>query len=394
MKKAHRLDQVQASLTLAITARAAEMRAAGQDVVSFGAGEPDFITPKPIIDAAKDALDRGMTKYTPVAGMPALRAEIARWYGQTYGIETKADEVIVGIGGKQVIYNAVMSVVDSGDKVLIPAPYWLSYPAMVHLAGGEPVFVQTDEAHGFLMTPEQLDAAIQTYNPVMLILNSPSNPTGAAYDADLLVRIADVLRKYPDVTILWDNIYAQLTYGDFKHVELARIAPDLRPRIITASGFSKSFAMTGWRLGFAVASPERIKTMSTIQSHSTSNAVSFAQAGAIEALKIDASVVENMRQAFERRCALIMDEIAKVPGISCARPKGAFYVLVNCNKYCGSDAIPDDVALAKYLLEKGLVATVPGTAFGAPGYLRLSFAMKDEDIVRGIRRIGETLAGL
>ena len=208
------------------------------------------------------------------------------------------------------------------------------------------------------------------------------------------MRIADVLRKYPDVTILWDNIYAQLTYGDFKHVELARIAPDLRPRIITASGFSKSFAMTGWRLGFAVASPERIKTMSTIQSHSTSNAVSFAQAGAIEALKIDASVVENMRQAFERRCALIMDEIAKVPGISCARPKGAFYVLVNCNKYCGSDAIPDDVALAKSLLEKGLVATVPGTAFGAPGYLRLSFAMKDEDIVRGIRRIGETLAGL
>ena len=398
MKKAHRLNQVQASLTLAITARAAEMRAEGLDVVSFGAGEPDFITPKPIIDAAKDALDRGMTKYTPVTGMPALRAEIASWYTKNFGVETKSDEVIVGIGGKQVIYNAVMSMVDPGDVVLIPAPYWLSYPAMVHLADGTPVFIPTDQADEFLVSPEKLEDAILQYHPVLLILNSPCNPTGAAYSAEKLEKIAAVLRKYPDVTILWDNIYAQLVYNGFKHVELAKVAPDLKNRIITTGGFSKSFAMTGWRLGFAIADPARIKIMTTLQSHSTSNAVSFAQAGAIEALRLDPSVVENMRQAFERRRSIILNEIAKFPDLSCLPPNGAFYVMLNCTKFCdivkNDVSIHNDVELAQYLLEKGMVATVPGTAFGAPGYLRLSFAMKDEDIIKGIQRIGNTLAAL
>ena len=395
MKKAHRLNQVQPSLTLVITAKAAAMRAEGLDIISFGAGEPDFITPQPIIDAAKDALDKGMTKYTAVAGMPALRAEIAKWYGENFGVKTDASEVIVGIGGKQVIYNAIMSLVDDGDFVLIPSPYWLSYPAMVHLAGGRVEFIETDESSHFLMTPRQLEAAIIKYDPVLLILNSPANPTGQAYDEAALREIAVVLRKYPDVHVIWDNIYAQLTYDNFKHVELAKVAPDLKNRIITTCGFSKSFAMTGWRLGFAIADAERIKLMSSIQSHSTSNAVSFAQAGAIEALKLDHSVIENMRMKFENRRRIMLDAIAKLPGISCLAPQGAFYVLLNCKKFCNIEKgiywITSDLDLAKYILEEGHVATVPGSAFGAPGYLRLSFALDEESIVKGIERIGKAL---
>ena len=398
MKKAHRLNQVQPSLTLVITAKAAAMRAEGLDIVSFGAGEPDFITPQPIIDAAKDALDKGMTKYTAVAGMPALRSEIARWYGETFGVKTDASEVLVGIGGKQVIYNAIMSLVDDGDFVLIPSPYWLSYPAMVHLAGGRVEFIETDESSHFLMTPRQLEAAIIKYNPVLLILNSPANPTGQAYDEAALREIAVVLRKYPDVYVIWDNIYAQLTYEGFKHVELTKIAPDLKSRIITTCGFSKSFAMTGWRLGFAIADAERIKLMSSIQSHSTSNAVSFAQAGALEALKLDYSVIENMRLKFENRRRVMLDAIAKLPGVSCLAPQGAFYVLLNCKKFCNIEKgiywITSDLDLAKYILEEGHVATVPGSAFGAPGYLRLSFALDEESIVKGIERIGKALQEL
>lgn len=398
MKKAHRLDQVQASLTLAITAKAAAMRAEGLDIISFGAGEPDFNTPQPIIDAAKSALDNGMTKYTAVAGMPALRAEIARWYGEQFGVETNTDQVIVGVGGKQVIYNAVMSIIDPGDTVLIPAPFWLSYPAIVHLAGGNVKYIETAEDDGFLMTPAMLEDAILKYQPKLLILNSPSNPIGQAYDEMHLRSLSEVLRKYPDVNILWDNIYAHLTYCGFKHVELTKVAPDLKPRIVTTGGFSKSFAMTGWRLGFAIADPERIKMMSTIQSHSTSNATSFAQAGALEALKLDHSVLENMRQTFEERRQVTLDAIARIKDVSCLEPKGAFYVLINCKKYCNIEHglywIQNDLDLAKYILEEGHVATIPGSAFGAPGYLRLSFALDAENIKRGIDRIGQALAKL
>ena len=398
MKKAHRLDQVQASLTLAITAKASAMRAEGLDIISFGAGEPDFNTPQPIIDAAKTALDNGMTKYTAVAGMPTLRADIARWYENEFGIETTPDQVIVGVGGKQVIYNAVMSLIDDGDVVLIPSPYWLSYPAIVHLAGGEVQFIETTENDGFLMTPAMLEDAIIKYQPKLLILNSPSNPTGQAYDEMHLRSLAEVLRKYPDVEILWDNIYAHLTYCGFKHVELAKVAPDLKNRIITTCGFSKSFAMTGWRLGFAIADPERIKMMSTIQSHSTSNATSFAQAGAIEALKLDHSVLDNMRLTFEKRRQVTLDSIAEIKDVSCLAPKGAFYVLINCQKFCniehGLHWIQNDLDLAKYILEEGHVATIPGSAFGAPGYLRLSFALDTETIKTGIARIAAALEKL
>ena len=398
MKKSKRLSKVQASLTLAITAKAAAMKAEGLNIISFGAGEPDFNTPQPIIDAAKTALDNGMTKYTPVAGMPALRAEIAAWYEREFGVKATADQVIVGVGGKQVIYNAIMSLLDDNEVALIPSPYWLSYPAMVHLAGGWVEYIETTEEDGFLITPAMLEESILKYHPKLLILNSPCNPTGQAYDEIHLRALAEVLRKYPEITILWDNIYAHLTYGGYKHVELTKVAPDLRSRIIVTGGFSKSFAMTGWRLGFAIADPERIKLMSTIQSHSTSNATSFAQAGALEALRLDHGFLEEMRQTFETRRGVILDCLAELPDVTCLAPKGAFYVLINCKKYCniehGLHWIQNDVDLAKYILEEGHVATIPGSAFGAPGYLRLSFALDEDNIRKGIARIGESLKKL
>ncbi len=398
MKLSNRLGHVKPSMTLAITSRAAAMRAEGIDIVSFGAGEPDFNTPEPVVEAAKNALDHGVTRYTPVTGIPALRAAIAQWYTREFGIETSTDHVIIGVGGKQVIYNALMALIDVGDRVLIPSPYWVSYPAMVYLASGEPVFVKTSEKTSFLMTPEQLEAALHEYQPKALIMNSPSNPTGQVYEEEHLKALAEVLRKYPDVMVIWDNIYAHITYGDCKHIDLARVAPDLAERIITTCGFSKSFAMTGWRLGFAIADPKIIKAMSSIQGHSTSNATSFAQAGAIEALKLDHSYLEENRMRFEKRKNILLDELSKIENVSCLEPKGAFYALVNVKKYCHSliDArvITNDLELAEYLLVDGHVACIPGCAFGADGYLRLSFAMKDEDIVEGIRRIGRALSKL
>lgn len=398
MKKAQRLNEVKPSLTLAISAKAAQMKAEGIDVVSFGAGEPDFNTPQPVIDAAKAALDEGKTKYTPVAGLPALRAAIAQWYMREFGVETKAEEVIVSVGGKQVIYNAMMSLLDAGDKVLIGAPYWLSYPAMAHLCGAEVVYIQTRMSDHFLMTPEQLELAICEHHPVLVILNSPSNPTGQAYGEDDLAKLADVLRRHPEVTVIWDNIYAHLTYDGFKHVELVKVAPDLRTRIITCGGFSKSFAMTGWRLGFGIADPERIKAMSTIQSHSTSNATSFAQYGALAALHLERGVIEGMRKTFEKRRNLVMAELKNIPDVSYVPPVGSFYVLLDCSKFCHvkkeGGAIDGDVELAQYILEKGHVATVPGTAFGASGFLRISFALDEASICKGLRRIGEVLNAL
>lgn len=398
MKIANRLEQVKPSLTLAVSAKAAALKAQGADIISFGAGEPDFNTPQPIIDAAKAALDAGKTKYTPVAGLPELRAGIAEWYARHFGVSTTSDQVIVGVGGKQVLYNAMMSLLNPGDGVLIPSPYWLSYPAMAHLCGAEVYFAETRSEDGFLLSAEQLERELSSKRIALFILNSPCNPTGQAYRADELAALAEVLRRHPEVTVIWDNIYACLTYDGFKHTELAFVAPDLQDRIITTGGFSKSYAMTGWRLGFAIAHPDRIKAMSTIQSHSTSNATSFAQYGALAALELDDDVIESMRQTFERRKHIIMEEIAKIDGVSCLSPKGAFYVMLDCRKFCsikveGYD-IQDDVALAQFLLEKGHVSTVPGSAFGALGHLRLSFAMGEAAIVEGVRRIGKALDNL
>lgn len=394
--KAQRLSQVKASLTLAISAKANALKAQGIDVVNFGAGEPDFDTPQAIVDAAKAALDAGQTKYTPVAGTKELREAIAAWYTREYGIETTSEEVIVGVGGKQVLYNACMAILDEGDKVALPAPYWLSYPAQIHLAGAVPLYIETRQEQDFLLQPEDLRKALVEHNPKMLILNSPSNPTGSAYNKEQLLALAEVMRQFPSLFILWDNIYAKLVYDGFEHYELGKIAPDLRSRIIVAGGFSKTFAMTGWRLGFGIAPLPIIKAMTTVQSHSTSNPTSFAQAGGVAALKLSDDFFTHMVSVFAKRRRLIVDLVRTIPLASCVEPMGAFYLMVNLNAYLQKSyegkIIADDVALAEFLIEHGNVATVPCSAFGAPGYLRLSFALSEEIIQRGVLKMKEALA--
>ncbi len=390
IRKAPRMAQVKASLTLAISAKAKAMKAQGIDVVSFGAGEPDFSTPLPIVEAAKSALDGGQTRYTAAAGLPVLREKLASWYSKRYGVQVNAAQVMISTGGKQTLYNAMMSLVGAGDEVLIPAPYWLTYPAQVYLAGGTPVFLTSTALEAYLLTADALREALQAHpRAVALVLNSPSNPTGQAYSREQLAALADVIRDYPDLTVIWDNIYAQLTYEGFEHVELIAVAPDLQSRVVICSGFSKSFAMTGWRQGFAIAAEERIAAMTAIQSHSTSNATSFAQAGSLAALELDDSYLKEMRVSFSRRRKLILSLIEGIEGLSVLPPKGAFYVLMDATYIVENSGgkLANDIDLAAYMLENHHVATVPGSAFGAVNCLRLSFAISDEAIEEGLRRI-------
>ena len=364
-----------------------------ENPVNLSIGQPDFDAPETARQAAIEAISSRKNGYTPTQGAAVLRQLVQKQVDEQYGAGVR--EAFIASGTSGALFLTIMTLVNPGDEVIIFDPFFVMYDALVRMVGAKPVYISTYP--DFHIDVNKVEAAI-TDKTKLIILNSPCNPTGAAYSAEKLSKLAEILRKHPEVTILWDNIYSQLVYNGFEHVELAKIAPDLKNRIITTGGFSKSFAMTGWRLGFAIADPARIKLMSTLQSHSTSNAVSFAQAGAIQALRLDPSVVENMRQAFERRRTIILSEIAKFPDLSCLPPNGAFYIMLNCTKFCGVDkngvTIHNDVDLAQYLLEKGLVATVPGTAFGAPGYLRLSFAMKDDDIIKGIQRIGNTLEDL
>lgn len=398
MRTADRLARVQPSATLAITSRAKAMKAEGIDVIGFGAGEPDFNTPEPIINAAKAALDDGLTKYTAVAGFPALRKAIAADYQARYGLETTANQVMVSVGGKHVLYNIAMSLLDEGDKVLIPSPFWVSYPAQVLLAGGEPVFIETREEDGFTLTAEALDAALTEHAPRMLILNSPSNPTGGAYPREALASLLSVLEKHPETLIVWDAIYDRLTYDGFEHVEPAQIAPQLRDRIIVVNGFSKTFAMTGWRLGYGIADAGLVKAMSKLQGHATSGAATFIQAAAIAALELEDSVIDGMVEIFDGRRQRILELLRAIPGVTCAAPRGAFYVFPNLSAFIGKKAgglpIEDDQALAAHLLETAKVAIVPGSAFGAPGYARLSYATSMEAIETGVKRLHEALVAL
>ncbi len=398
MRCSTRLLQVQPSLTLAIDARAKAMQAAGEDLVGFGAGEPDFNTPQPIVDAAKAALDAGMTKYTPVGGTLQLRSAIAAWYQTRYAVTCDADNVIVSCGGKHVLYNIAMALLEPGDKVLIPSPFWLTYPPQVHLAGATPIFIPCHESDHFLLTPQALEAAIAEHQPRMLILNSPSNPTGQAYDRDALLAICDVLRAHPNLILLWDSIYEQLVYDGFIHVEPTALAPDLRERIVVASGFSKAYAMTGWRLGYAIAPPTLVKGMLKLQGHCTSNATTFAQAGALAALTLPSHYTDEMLATFALRRSRMLALIQEIDHVTCLAPKGAFYAFVNVSAYCQANSdhqlITDDLSLATYLLEEGKVAVVPGSAFGAPGYIRLSYATAMGSIEKGLPRIAAALGKL
>ena len=392
-KLASRITRIEPSPTLAITAKAKQMVADGVDVISFSAGEPDFNTPQPIIEAAKTALDEGMTKYEPAAGVPALRQDIAIEY-EKRGRSLEPNQVVVTVGGKHALYNATQVLFEEGDKVVIPAPYWVSYPAQVTLAGAEPVAVECGLEAEFRLQPEQL--AKQLEDPAVrgVILCSPSNPTGACYTAEELKALGEVLKTREDVVVFFDAIYDRLYYGGDIAPDLVATVPELADRTVTFNGFSKAYAMTGWRLGYALGPDAIISQMAKLQSQSTSNATSFAQYGAIEALKLPDQVNADMRDVFQRRRDLIVEGLNAIDGVECATPQGAFYVFPDFSSYLGDGGFDDDLDLAGYLLEEAQVALVPGSAFGTPGYLRMSYATSDELIEEGVERVREALEKL
>jgi aspartate aminotransferase len=384
---ATRASSLTPSLTLAIDAKAKKLKAEGVDVCGFGAGEPDFDTPQHIKDAAAAALAGGFTKYTASSGLPELRAAIAEKLQKENGLDYKASQVIVNCGAKHSCYNVVIATCNPGDEVIIPAPYWLSYPEMVKLAEATPVIVPTSEANGFKLTPDQFRDAM-TPATKMIILNSPSNPTGAVYTKEELLALAEVAIE-EEILMLSDEIYEKLTYDGTPHVSLASLSPEINNLTITVNGFSKAFAMTGWRLGY-IAAPEPIASaIDAIQSHSTSNPTSFAQKGAIAALKGDQNFIGEMLKAFAERREYIYNRLAGIPGVTCVKPMGAFYVLPNISSFGLGSA-----EFCGRLLDEQKVACVPGVAFGSDAHIRLSYACSMENITKGLDRLAAFCAGL
>lgn len=388
-----RIERVEPSPTLAITARAKAMKAEGIDIISFGAGEPDFDTPKAVVEAAKAALDAGKTRYTPAAGIAELREAIAADY-ERRGRTVDADDVIVTVGGKQALYNAMQVLFDTGDRVAIPAPYWVSYPAQARLAGAEPVTVETKVDEDYKVQPAALREALDDEQMRGLVLCSPSNPSGTTYTRQELRKLADVLADFPDVVVLYDAMYDRIYYDGEVAPDLVAVAPDLEDRVVTFNGFSKTYSMTGWRLGYAIGPSEVIAAMGILQSQSTSNATSFVQYGALEALKLDDAVINERREAFRRRRDLVVSGLCDIDGVSCPSPSGAFYVFPDFSAYLegGEKAgFADDLELTKHFLEQAQVAVVPGSAFGTPGGMRLSYAMDADTIAEGVERLAESL---
>ncbi len=388
---ADRMKLIKPSPTLAVVAKAAEMRSQGIDVIGLGAGEPDFDTPDNIKAAAKRALDEGYTKYTAVVGAIELREAVKRKFKRDNELDYTLDEIIVGTGAKQLIFNAMLATLNPGDEVIIPAPYWVSYPDIVNFAGGKAVVVDCAAADNFKLTASKLQQAI-TAKSKWLILNSPSNPTGAAYSKDELLALADILRQYPNLYILSDDIYEHLVYDEFDFYTLAQLAPDLKNRVLTLNGVSKAYSMTGWRIGFAGGCKELIKAMGKIQSQSTSNANSIAQMAAIEALDGDHSFLQNWRDAFVARRNMVVEKLNNIKGISCMLPQGAFYVFPSCKGVIGKTTpkgqqLQNDVDFCSYLLETAQVAVVMGSAFGAGDHFRISYATAPDILEEACRRI-------
>ena len=395
---AERLNKISPSQTIAISTKAREMKAAGRDIISLSAGEPDFPTPRNIKDAAIKAIEEGQTLYTDVAGTPALRKAAAAKFQRDNKLDYKPEEIIVSTGGKQVIFNAMVEKLDKGDEVIIPAPCWVSYPDIVALADGTPVIVAAGPNQGFKITPEQLEAAI-TPRTKWLMLNNPCNPTGAAYTAAELKGLTDVLLRHPHVWIFTDDIYEKLVYGNFEFATVVEVEPKLRDRTVTMNGCSKAYAMTGWRIGFAGAPVALTKAMDKLQSQSTSNTCSIAQAAAVEALDGPQDDVETMRRAFEKRRDLVVGMLNQAPGLHCNVPEGAFYVFPSVQGCLGKTTkagktleTDEDFVLA--LLEEEGVATVHGSAFLLPGYMRISYAASDESLKEACTRIQRFCQGL
>lgn len=388
---AHRLSLVKPSPTLAVTAKAAELKAAGKDIIGLGAGEPDFDTPEYIKIAAIEAIKRGDTKYTAVAGTAALKKAIIDKFKRENGLDYAANQIVAGVGAKQIIFNALLATVNAGDEVIIPAPYWVSYPDMVLFAEGKPVIVPCLEKDGFKLQPEMLAKAI-TVKTKWLILNSPSNPTGAAYSEAELRALSDVLLKYPQVMILADDIYEHLLYDGFTFSSIAQVEPKLYDRTLTVNGVSKAYAMTGWRIGYAGGAKWLITAIADIQSQSTSNACSISQAASVAALNGPQEFLQDWKKSFAARRNLVVAALNQITGISCLKPEGAFYVFANIQKLIGKKTpqgktITDSADLCDYLLDEALVATVAGSAFGMEGYFRISYATGETILQKALERI-------
>ncbi|BAY89073.1 MULTISPECIES: pyridoxal phosphate-dependent aminotransferase [unclassified Tolypothrix] len=380
MKLAARVSQVTPSLTLAIAAKAKAMKAEGVDVCSFSAGEPDFDTPAHIKAAAAKALDEGKTKYGPAAGEPKLREAIARKLKADNGLDYKAENVIVTNGGKHSLYNLIVALIDPGDEVIIPAPYWLSYPEMVTLVGGVPVIVPTDASTGYKITPEQLRKSI-TPKTKLFVLNSPSNPTGMVYTPAEIKALAEVVVD-ADIFVVSDEIYEKILYDGAEHISIGSLGKEIFARTLISNGFAKAYSMTGWRLGYLAGPVEIIKAASTIQGHSTSNVCTFAQYGAIAALESSQDCVEEMRQAFAKRRQVMLDRLNAIPGLSCPKPDGAFYLFPDISK-TGLKSLE----FCDALIEEHQVAVIPGIAFGADKNIRLSYATDMATIEKGMDRL-------
>ena len=392
------LARVKPSATLAVTARARELKREGRDVIGLGAGEPDFDTPENIKEAAIAAIRRGETKYTDVDGLPELKAAVAAKFARENGLTYAVNQIHVAPGGKTVIYNALLATLSPGDEVIVPAPYWVSYPDMVLLAGGEPVRVVGHEADGFKLKPEVLEAAI-TPRTRWLILNSPSNPSGAAYTGDELEALAVVLRRHPQVWILTDDMYEHLIYGDFDYRTIAQVAPDLYDRTLTVNGVSKAYAMTGWRIGYAGGPKPLIDLMRKVAGQTTSNPSSISQWAAVEALNGPQDFIAERAKHFEARRDLVVSMLNQATGIRCAVPEGAFYVYPSIEGLIGKTTeggvtIDSDDTFATELLDAEGVAVVQGSAFGLSPYFRISYATSEAVLEEGCRRIQRFCAGL
>jgi aspartate aminotransferase len=390
---AERLSAIAPSATLAMAAKAAKLRGEGHKVYPFSVGEPDFQTPEHIRAAAKTALDRGATHYTAVTGTPELKAAICASTERHRGYRPEPSQIVVSSGAKHALFNLALALYEPGDEVIIPAPFWVSYPEQVRMVGASPIIVPTREKEGFRLLPEVLDAAIGPRTKAV-ILCTPSNPTGAAYAKEHLLPLLDVLRR-SDCFLIVDEIYADLVYDGFVHSSIPALAPDLRDRTIIVDGVSKTFAMTGWRIGWTIASPALTRAIDVVQSQSTTNAAAVSQAASVAALNGPRDELLAMREAFARRRALMVDGLNAIPGFHCRMPEGAFYAFADVHglldRHIGDRMIVSDQDVAMWLLEDVHVATVPGTPFGAPGYIRFSYACSEADIVEGIARIRDRL---
>lgn len=391
---APRASSIAASVTLKVTSRAKAMIKEGVDVVNFGAGEPDFPTPQIVSDAAKKAIDKGLTRYTPATGIPELKQAVARKLKADNGLEYEPGHIVVSCGAKHSLFNVIMSVVGEGDEVIIPAPYWVSYPEMVKYAGGKPVFVASSREDGFIISPEAVKAAVGPKTKV-IIINSPSNPTGAVYPPEVLEEIAGIAVEV-GIWCISDEIYEKLTYDGLKHVSIASF-PGMRDLSVVVNGHSKAYAMTGWRLGYiACADKALVEAVSNLQSQSTSNPNTPTQYAGLKALEAANKAAEEMRAAFEKRRDLVVSLLNDVPGVECPKPGGAFYVFPDVGAHYGRSIagieVNDSLSFAEAALEKAKVAIVPGGAFGNDRCVRISYACSEKDIERGVGRLREMLA--